>query len=81
MLLPRFSLGYTAKSGNYERRDPAEYLVRLLEELRAREVALGHVCEPLDGQGADAVCHMDRLFRFWVEATGVLELQAQGCRV
>ena len=67
LLLPRFSLGFTVQSGNYERRDPVEYLVRLLEQLRAREVELGHVCEPAQRQGADVVCHLDRLFRFWVE--------------
>ena len=67
LLLPRFSLGYTAQTGNYLQRDPVEYLVRLLEHLRAREVVLGHVCESPQEQVAGAVCHLDRLFRFWVE--------------
>ena len=67
LLLPRFSLGYTVKSGNYSQRDPVEYLVRLLEQLRAREVTLGHVCDLSQCRGAESVSHVDRLFRFLVE--------------
>ena len=64
MQLPRFSLGYTATAGQAVHREPVEYLLRLLDAMRSREVALGNAVLGSDGRG---VSHVDRLFQFWRE--------------
>ena len=53
--LPRFSLGYKASA----HREPVEYLFRLLDEMRSREVVLSNAVL--------GVTHVDRLFQFWRE--------------
>ena len=61
---PRFSLGYKASAGQAVHREPVEYLRRLLDEMRSREVLLGNAVPGSDGRG---VTHVDRLFKFWRE--------------